>query len=69
MTTWYKVMQDLVTAVDAVQDSGRTLSLYISYIRVHGGNHPSDLCKACRLMRKLERIYTKMEKLYEEAQR
>lgn len=69
MTTWYKVMQDLVTAVDAVQDSGHTLSSYICHIRVHGANHPSDLRKARRLMRKLERIYTKMEKLYEEAQK
>ena len=69
MTTWYKVMQDLVVAIDAVQDSWHTLSSYVSYVRANGGNHPSDLRKARRLTRKLERIYTKMEKLYEEATR
>lgn len=67
MITWYKVIKDLMIAADAIQDTGYTLLSYIDQSCVDGVNDHSNLCRARRLARRLNKIYGKMIKLCEEA--
>lgn len=67
MTRWFDVVQGIVKAESAIKDASHTAHSYVNYIRANGGDHLSDMRKALRLQRKLNRLYYMIGKLYEEA--